>query len=321
MIINKTYNKSVTSLDPGEVVVERYNGSNAKFAIFKTIKLAANTIISFSELKDFKYIDWGDGSDVTLGPSAAAASHTYATADGEKEFIIVVYGIDDFGGDEIGNRNIFTTDIVAEAYFGEGVKIWKSGRVTQGFYNGSSLITVKNISQITTQCFYNQINLQNVTFNIDCDTIGLSAFENTCQTQEEKCLVIPKYIQNISFNAFKDSGFKVCIEYEKGKNPSGYSDNGNTYYYYSETEPTDADNYWHYVNGEPTIWGEAYFEIGEEVFNFTRGQIWEDFEHIDFSTILEDDAVIYRGSTLYADENKSVQVKPSDEITPQIYYA
>ena len=27
-----------------------------------------------------------------------------------------------------------------------------------------------------------------------------------------------------------------------------------TRYYYSETTPTNAGNYWHYVNGEPTIW-------------------------------------------------------------------
>ena len=25
-------------------------------------------------------------------------------------------------------------------------------------------------------------------------------------------------------------------------------------YYYSETAPTDSGNYWHYVNGVPTIW-------------------------------------------------------------------
>lgn len=254
MKINHIYNKSVTCLEEGEVVTERYSGSNARFAIFKTIKLAANATVAFSELKNFEYIDWGDGSDITLGPSAVAASHIYTTANGEKEFVIVVFGIDEFGGDEIGQRNIFTTDVVTEVYFGEGVKIWKSGRVIQGFVNGSSLTTVKNISQITTNCFSNQINLQNVTFNIDCDSISMSAFSNTCKTQG-KCLVIPKYIQNIYFNAFDGSGFKVCIEYEKGKKPSGYSDNGNTYYYYSETEPTDAGNYWHYVNGEPAIWG------------------------------------------------------------------
>lgn len=254
MKINHIYNKSVTCLEEGEVVTERYNGSNAGFAIFKTIKLAANTTVAFSELKNFEYIDWGDGSDITLGPSATAASHIYTTADGEKEFVIVVYGIDNFGGDEIGQGNIFTTDIVAEVYFGEGVKIWKNGRIIQGFYNGSSLTTVKNISQITTQCFSNQINLQNVTFNIDCDSIGLGAFSNTCKTQE-KCLVIPKYIKNIFVNAFEGSGFKVCLEYEKGKKPSEYSDDGgNTYYYYSEIEPTEVGNYWHYINEEPVIW-------------------------------------------------------------------
>jgi hypothetical protein len=27
-----------------------------------------------------------------------------------------------------------------------------------------------------------------------------------------------------------------------------------TRYYYSETQPTVEDNYWHYVDGKPTIW-------------------------------------------------------------------
>ena len=25
-------------------------------------------------------------------------------------------------------------------------------------------------------------------------------------------------------------------------------------YFYSEIEPTESGNYWHYVDGEPTIW-------------------------------------------------------------------
>ncbi len=28
-----------------------------------------------------------------------------------------------------------------------------------------------------------------------------------------------------------------------------------TRYYYSETQPTEPGNYWHYVDGKPTPWG------------------------------------------------------------------
>ena len=264
MRINHKYNKSVTCLEEGEIVAERYNGSNAGFAIFKTIEFPFGTTVAFTSLKDFKYIAWGDG-DVTFGPTENAASHRYTGFEGGKEFIIVVYGIKDFGELSASDQKLFSHDLIEEAYFGDGVKIWSNSDTghasTSVFASGNQLTAVRNVSDIP-ECFCAaQVNLNEVTFNIDCRSIGFEAFVNTCNNSKfkGKCLVIPKYITNIASDAFMSSGFKVCIEYTSpATKPSGYSDDmGKDYYYYSETEPTEEGNYWHYINGEPVIWETA----------------------------------------------------------------
>ena len=278
MKINHIYNKSVTCLEPGEVVAERYNGSNAGFAIFKTIELSNGGVVAFTTLKDFKYIDWGDGN-ITFGPIAHAASHAYLGFEGKKAFTIVVYGIKDFGSK--ANSNLFSYDNIKEAYFGDGVKIWQNNDSYSAFAPGAMLTTVRNVSDIPEGFCAGQSSLNEVTFNIDCRNIGFEAFVNTCSDSkfQGKCLVIPKYITNIADDAFLSSGFKVCIEYTSpATKPSGYSDDmGTDYYYYSETEPAEAGNYWHYIDGKSTIWGDAIVTIDGASYSFTKGMTWEEW--------------------------------------------
>ena len=254
MKINRIYNKSVTTLSPGEVVEERYNGSNAKFAVFKVAGFATGLKLSFSALTNFEYISWGDGS-ITFGPTTTAASHTY-TFQGIKPFTIVVYGIENFGEMLTSNQQIFNVDVIKEAYFGEGVKIWSNNGGSYAF-SGTGIEIVRNVSDVPGNFCSGASKLKEVTFNIDCKGISTSAFSSACTDSaiRGKCLlVIPKHIATIADNAFNGSGFKVCIEYEEGKKPDGYSEVNNTYYYYSETEPTEEGNYWHYVNSEPVVW-------------------------------------------------------------------
>ena len=69
-------------------------------------------------------------------------------------------------------------------------------------------------------------------------------------------------ITNIGYYAFEDCK-KITNVYYNGTidewNNIGI-DEGNYYlsnatiYYYTETEPTEAGNYWHYVEGIPTRW-------------------------------------------------------------------
>ena len=303
MKINHIYNKSVTCREEGEVVAERYNGSNAKFAIFKTIELAANTTtrITFSELKNFEYIDWGDKSTVDLGPSEGVASHDYTLIDENKSFVIVVMGVDNFGEGKTGkddSYDIFRGDYIQEAYFGEGTKIWAKEDSVRGFSRAYSLTTVRNLAQCPISFFYQDKDdssfktIQKLSFNIDCTIIKKYGLANTrydfefleipeyITTLEEGALygidstkeaetvdnkykisiVLPKSIKNIGKEALA-SNYIECIyykgnvaDYNKIQSASDYKKASTVLYYYSETEPTEVGNYWHYVDSKPTAW-------------------------------------------------------------------
>ena len=85
-----------------------------------------------------------------------------------------------------------------------------------------------------------------------------SAFKNSSVT----LIVIPKSVITISFRAFDGCSGLTNIYY--GGNASdwggisiGESNEkliGATRYYYSETAPTASGNWWHFVNGVPTVW-------------------------------------------------------------------
>lgn len=55
-------------------------------------------------------------------------------------------------------------------------------------------------------------------------------------------------LKTVYYNGTKEDWNKIAIDL--------YNTNltNATRYYYSETEPTTDGNYWHYVNGVPTVW-------------------------------------------------------------------
>lgn len=211
MKINHIYNKSVTCLEPGETVSERYSGSNAGFAIFKTIKLPKNTTIVFSQLKDFEWIDWGDNSDpyLKLAEGHETAQHIYSTADGETDFTIVVYGIKNLGRGSSSTTsitNIFTGDLITTAYFGEGVSVWGDPEALWGFHECSKLTKIKNLSQcpkgfigVTNDLSKHSI-ISNIIFNIDCTEISDYGLSSTRYNMN--FLEIPERINILKKGAF-----------------------------------------------------------------------------------------------------------------------
>jgi hypothetical protein len=96
----------------------------------------------------------------------------------------------------------------------------------------------------------------------DCVTkIHDRAFDGCSELEE---IVIGKGVSNLGFGVF-DSCSGLNAIYYNGTEYSwnriyqyGWSDTNyfkeTPRYYYSETAPTDNGNYWHYVNGVPTIW-------------------------------------------------------------------
>ena len=75
-------------------------------------------------------------------------------------------------------------------------------------------------------------------------------------------IVIPKSLESINWGVFR--GTKLSIVYYEGTetewNEISISYHYNTplsdaiKYFYSESQPTESGNYWHYVDGIPTVW-------------------------------------------------------------------
>ena len=86
--------------------------------------------------------------------------------------------------------------------------------------------------------------------------------KNTFNSLSVQSLVIPESLKRIEDMAFSKCE-KMKVVYYKGtqemwnaiKIGEGNEDLKNALrYYYSANKPTNAGNYWHYVDGEPTIW-------------------------------------------------------------------
>ena len=123
-------------------------------------------------------------------------------------------------------------------------------------YNG------KKVTKIAKNAFRECESITNITIPDSVTNIGGYAFADLYYLTN---IVIPVTVESIG-----DCAFYYCTSltsvYYKGTeaewNSITIGSLGNDYltnatrYYYSETEPTESGNYWHYVDGVPTIWEE-----------------------------------------------------------------
>ncbi len=143
------------------------------------------------------------------------------------------------------------------------------GRVTSiannAFYNRDKLSTIdipESITTIGAQAFYGCRALKTVTMGDRVTSIGSMAF-NYCK---EACILLPVSVKTVGASAFGSpwAGEVNCVYYAGTPlewsliSYPEYDDTGINYitrYYYSESPPTDtAYQYWHYVDGIPTVW-------------------------------------------------------------------
>lgn len=128
------------------------------------------------------------------------------------------------------------------------------------FNNCSSLKSVElgnGITTIPSSAFYYCSSLKKIIIPEGVTLINSSAFRY-CSSLTT--VVLPKTLTYIYDYAFYNCGVLNCIYYLGSS-----TDWNNIYiydsfskstpvYYYSETEPTESNVYWHYVDGEPTVW-------------------------------------------------------------------
>lgn len=103
------------------------------------------------------------------------------------------------------------------------------------------------LSEIGVGAFSFCVNLKNFIIPNTVTNIGIEAFCGCKFTS----IVIPSSVEVIGTDAFDISD--IIIYAEATSKPSKWSDMG-VVFWYSESEPTTAGNYWHYKNGQIEIW-------------------------------------------------------------------
>ena len=100
--------------------------------------------------------------------------------------------------------------------------------------------------------------MKEVRISDGCTSIGKGAFYDCSHFTS---ITIPNSVTSIGENAFYD-----CVNLDKAfyagsidewfsiSVGSGNNELKNSVYFYFEEEPTELGNYWHYVDGVPTIW-------------------------------------------------------------------
>ena len=158
------------------------------------------------------------------------------------------------------NGNIY--DIYQYAFYKNRVnKIIIPDSVTfigkDAFYYCTSLtsVTIPNsVTFIEKDAFRGCSSLASVTIGNGVTTIGGGAFLG-CSSLTS--VTIPDGVTSIGYEAFYGCT-SLTIYCEGTSRPSGWDSNWNysnrPVYWYSENEPTEEGNYWHYVDGVVTIW-------------------------------------------------------------------
>ena len=122
----------------------------------------------------------------------------------------------------------------------------------------TNIVMPDSVISIQAWAFQGCTSLTNVKLSNNIESIGYEAFGDCSSLMT---IVIPNSIKTIGGNFFNWLSVLETVYYEGCESDwSKISIEENEYffkatlYYYSETQPTTEGNFWHYVDGVPTVW-------------------------------------------------------------------
>ena len=182
-----------------------------------------------------------------------------------KSALLITVGSEENGGIGYYAKNIYTpTEGVSKLTTDkDGYVIYTDGaeKILVGYKGSETELVLSNgITKIDSFTFvYNDITSIKISDSVT--TIGDSAFYG-CRKLES--IVIGSSVMSIGNYAFQEC-YKLIVYYKgtaEDWSKISIDSVGNnflteaTHYYYSESDPTDSGNYWHYnENGEIVVWG------------------------------------------------------------------
>ena len=127
-------------------------------------------------------------------------------------------------------------------------------RAFSGCTNLTSITIPNSVTSIGQGAFNNCTNLTSIIIPASVTSIGTSAFYDCTNLTS---IIIPASVTSIGQYAFWGCGKVKRVYYGGAVDQYASLENKpskGTVYYYSESEPVETGNYWHYVNDVPTIW-------------------------------------------------------------------
>ena len=117
----------------------------------------------------------------------------------------------------------------------------------------SDIILDDTITKVGSYAFYHSA-LNNITISNSVTSIGDGAFMDCYNLTS---IILPNSVTSIGVNflaSSENANAYYCGTLEDWENMDFQSLYYRPIYYYSETQPTETGNYWHFVDNEPVIW-------------------------------------------------------------------
>ena len=159
--------------------------------------------------------------------------------------------------DCVGDFNEFCPESKIDGYTLNDIRtsIFKK----ENIMNVSKLVINANIEKIPDRAFQSMTNITFASLTGKIQTIGQYAF---LWNNSLKDVVISKTIKKFEWRAFYSCPQLTNVYYLGSQSDwdsivfesENETIQGVNRFYYSETEPTESGNYWHYVEGVPTVW-------------------------------------------------------------------